>query len=73
MSSSSESDESISHKSENFDPLKALYCPEKVKLPYPNAPLFDNLGKFESKKIKNINAPLKSKKVIDFLKNLLVN
>lgn len=64
MSSSSESDESISHKSEHFDPLKVLYYTGKVKLPRPNAPLYDNLSKFESRRIKNINAHLQSKKVI---------
>lgn len=31
----------------NFDPIKVLYA-EKLKIPVPKAPVFDNIDKFES-------------------------
>ncbi|KAH0564373.1 hypothetical protein KQX54_011712 [Cotesia glomerata] len=40
-------DESLDPTSELFDPLKALYS-DKTKVPVKNAPIFDNITKFES-------------------------
>ncbi|XP_066595191.1 U7 snRNA-associated Sm-like protein LSm11 isoform X2 [Prorops nasuta] len=44
---SSTSDESLDATSEKFDPLKALYS-KKLKLLTINAPVYDNVSKFES-------------------------
>ncbi|XP_033226899.1 U7 snRNA-associated Sm-like protein LSm11 [Belonocnema kinseyi] len=44
----SSSDESLDARGDKFDPVKALYS-LKVKIPVESAPIFDNLGKFESK------------------------
>ncbi|KAL1132022.1 hypothetical protein AAG570_011632 [Ranatra chinensis] len=41
-----EKDESLDMLSPRFDPLKALYAPEKVKVPCLKAPLYDNTSKF---------------------------
>ncbi|XP_063242761.1 U7 snRNA-associated Sm-like protein LSm11 isoform X3 [Bacillus rossius redtenbacheri] len=50
MESDSDSDESeYDLTSNNFNPIKALLNPSRVKLPCPSAPLFDNLNKYASK------------------------
>jgi hypothetical protein len=41
------SGDSIDAFSDKFDSLKALYS-EKVNVPVPDAPVFDNVSKFES-------------------------
>ncbi|XP_015605801.1 U7 snRNA-associated Sm-like protein LSm11 isoform X2 [Cephus cinctus] len=43
----SSSDESLNARSENFDPLKALYS-SKTRIPSATAPIYDNLNKYES-------------------------
>jgi hypothetical protein len=45
--SSETSDESLDATSERFDPLKALYS-SKVRLPSSEAPIYDNVAKFEN-------------------------
>jgi len=45
--SSETSDESLDATSERFDPLKALYS-TKVRLPSSEAPIYDNVAKFEN-------------------------
>lgn len=46
-SDSSTSDSEVSACSSNFNPLKALYS-KKTKIPVRNAPMFDNINKYES-------------------------
>lgn len=48
------SDESLDVTSERFDPLKALYS-SKMQLPSSNAPIYDNVTKFENV-MKGINS-----------------
>lgn len=45
--SSEESDESLDARSDKFDPLKALYSTKGRLLSY-NAPIYDNVSKYES-------------------------
>lgn len=45
--SSEESDESLDARSDQFDPLKALYS-SKGRLSSYNVPVYDNISKFES-------------------------
>lgn len=67
--SSETSDESLDVKSEQFDPLKALYSPKVSRqLTLTNAPIYDNVSKFESI-LKNINT---SKKVCNAFCNVLL-
>lgn len=40
-------DATLDLRSDQFDPLKALYA-TNMQLPHPNATIFDNIGKFES-------------------------
>ena len=52
----SSSDDSLDVRSDKFEPEKAIYS-LKIKLPVENAPVFDNVGKFESK-LKNIEGAI---------------
>lgn len=53
-SGSGESDESLDARSEKFDPLKVLYSP-RSRLASSDAPIYDNVSKFESV-LKNLGA-----------------
>ena len=44
----SSSDESLNARSDKFDPIKAIYSP-KTKIPSLDAPVYDNVSKYESK------------------------
>lgn len=49
----SSSGDSTDVYSEKFDPLKALYS-DKARIPVPEAPVFDNISKFESAVLKGV-------------------
>lgn len=46
--SSETSDESLDATSDKFDPLKALYSSKSTRLPLSDAPVYDNVSRFES-------------------------
>ena len=60
---SSSNDSTLDIKSDKFDCLKALYS-EKLRLPNPDAPIFDNINKFESCIFKGM--PLKTMPVKEY-------
>ncbi|XP_043274659.1 U7 snRNA-associated Sm-like protein LSm11 [Venturia canescens] len=56
----SSSDESLDLSSKKFDPVKALYS-QKLVIPMPSAPVYDNLSKYESVLTGSAAGPSKAK------------